>query len=214
MLNFNITPQTIINQGMHLSKNFILAHTSNGAYHYVLGKIVPTFTAFLKPGSSSTPLWQVASNLQMGAQGILEELMSGFGSDLIIKSGFRNSISNIQDVITNIEETAKSITNLNTVRDIIKLNNESTNLANNGQSFDIQIRGYENNMYKVAKDIQTLSKRASDIQLLYGNSSSMRINFNEKSIKTNILKDEIPILRTIDVMSTVIENGLTSINGV
>lgn len=214
MFNFNITPETIINQGMHLSKNFILAHTSNGAYHYVLGKIVPTFTAFLKPGSSSTPLWKIASNLQMGAQGILEELMSGFGSDLIIKSAFRNSISNVNDVITNIDEITNSVTKLNAVKDIMKLTNTATNLANNGQSFDIQIRGYENNMYKVAKDIQLLAKRASDIQLLYGNSSSMRINFNEKSIKTNILKNEIPSLKTIDVMTTVLENGLTSINGV
>lgn len=183
MIKQTITPQTIISPGTVLSKNFILAHTSSGAYHYLLGKIVPQFTAFLKPGSSSIPTWQVAANLQMGAQGILDNLLNGFGNDLIIRSGFQKAIGQL-----NLKESM-------------------------GQSFDIQINGFESNMYGVAKEIQKLASKASDLKLIYDNTSFMRINFDQKSILNSSSTNFVPKLSTEDVLNNVFEKGLTSIRG-
>lgn len=164
---------------MNLSNNLILGHVSSGAYHYVLGRIVPQFTAFLKPGVSGLPTWQVASNLQMGVQGILDNMLSEFGQDLIIRSAFQ-------------------------------MTNGKYGL---GQSFDLQVKGYENNMYGVAKTIQGLAKRSSDMQLVYGDTSFMRINYDEKSIKNNVITNFIPQISTSDLVNNVLEAGLTSIRG-
>jgi hypothetical protein len=180
--NFNIDANTIISKGMSLSQHFILAHASNGAYHYIMGKIVPTFTSFLIPGSSSIPDWKVAANLQMGAQGILEGLLSQFGSDLIVRSGFLGSLGNI---------TPSSI----------------------GQSFGIQVKGFENNMFGVAKQIQQLTNKASNLSLVYGNTSYMQVDFNEKSILNNVLTNVVPKLSTVDTLNNAIEQGITSIRG-
>jgi hypothetical protein len=181
MIKTTIDANTIIGTGLNLSQNLILGHTTSGAYHYVLGRIIPQYTAFLKPGSSTLPTWQVAKNLQLGAQGLLEGLLNEFGGDLILKSAFSPNLSSI---------------------------------ANLGQSFDVQIRGYENNMYNVAKTIQNLSGRADSLSLIYGNSSFMRMNFSEKSIKTNLLNNTFPKLSSIDNLSGIFEQGFTSILGI
>lgn len=181
--NQTIDENTIISKGLALSKNFILGHTTTGAYHYVLGQIVPTFTSALIPGSSTLPPWQVAKNLQLGSQELLEGFMREFGSDLILKSAFKGGLKNLD------------------------------NLASLGQGFDIQVRGFENNMYNVANIVQKLSKKASGISLNYGNSSSMTINFNEYSLKNNLLTNTLPKMITQDTMTNVIEAGLTSLIG-
>jgi len=171
---------TKIYSGMALSKNIILGHVSNGAYSYVLGKWLPQFTSFLKPGTSTLPIWNVAKNLSMGSDNIIENLIDGFGSDLILRSGFVGNV--------------KSLSNL-------------------GQSFDIQIDGFQNNMFGVAQEIQKLTKTAKDVQMVFGNSSFMRINFDESSILNNLSTGNLPVLKTFDTINNVVEDGLTSIRG-
>jgi hypothetical protein len=182
MLNVSdsINKDTIISSGMGLSRNVILGHVSNGAYHYVLGRIIPQFTAFLKPGSSTIPDWKVAKNLSMGSENILENLMDGFGQDLILRSGFSGALGSAQNL---------------------------------GQMFDIQIDGFQNNMFGVSKEIQKLTKSASSLQMVFGNSSFMRVGFDEKSIKNNLISGAAPVMETFDAINNIKENGLTSLRG-
>lgn len=175
-----IDKNTKIYPGMALSKNIILGHMSNGAYSYLLGRWLPQYTSFLKPGSSTLPLWNVAKNLSLGADGLVENLIDGFGQDLILRSGFIGNVSS---------------------------------LSNLGKSFDIQIDGYQNNMYAVSEEIQKLTKTAKNVQMVFGNTSFMRINYDESSIMNNLANGNLPSFSTIDTINNVVEEGLTSIRG-
>lgn len=179
-MTIDISQNTNIFQGMALSKNMILGHVSSGAYHYILGKYVPQFTAFLKPGVSTLPPWQVAKNLSMGSENILENLLNGFGSDLILRSGFSPALGT---------------------------------LGNIGQSFGIQINGFQNNMFAVSKEIQKLTKNAKELQMVFGNTSYMNISFDERSVKNNLISGLAPVMSTVDKINNITETGFTSIRG-
>jgi len=198
MSNIQIDANTIITAGTQLSKNFILGHTSTGAFHYTLGRIVPTFTSFLLPGNSTIPGWQIVRNLQMGSQGILENMLNAFGSDLIIKSAFQGNLSNLASMA--IDEIMRD-------SDLLTKFQKSI-----GTSFDIQIKGYEGNMYNVVDIVKKMSGGASSLELIYGATSAVRIGFNEASIKSAATEFQ-GLMRTKDVISNVVEAGLTSIIG-
>jgi len=189
-----INQNTVIDTGLQLSKNFLIDHLSTGAYHPVVGKWLPTFTAKLIPQQynhiftpGQVPLWQIARNLQIGADGIMENLLAGFGGDLRIKAGFLNNLP----VGTALNEI-KHLT---------------------GLSFDIQIESFSDNIYHAAKEIQKLAGMASSIDLIYGNSSWAHIEFDPKRILNPLSGTAEPIIRTVDSITGVVEQGITSIKG-
>lgn len=127
-----IDSNTLITRGLPISKNYIIDHVSNGAYHYVLGKWAPQFTAVLRPGTKTNlPLWQIARNLQLGAENILEPLTEAFGVDLIIRSAFLGANStgqnigiqiqgyqnNMYGVVTEIQKVVKKASSLELIFD-------------------------------------------------------------------------------------------------
>lgn len=170
-----IDVNTFITKGMPLSPNFLLDHVTTGAYHYVMGKWAPNFTVPLTSIlDKSSPLWQVAANLQMGADGILEPLLKEFGNDLIIRSGL-------------------SPTNL-------------------GQSFDIQIAGFQGNMFNVMEDIQKLAKGATGLSMVQGATSFARIDFTPQSIINRFTKD-LPDISSFDALKGISIPGLNQIQG-
>lgn len=193
---FTIDQNTIIDRGLQLSKNFLLEHVSSGAYHPVMAEWMPRYSAALIPDSTlpmnltgglNMPLWQIASNLQSGAQGMLEDMLSGFGGDLIIQSGFMNNIP------------------------FNALPNEIQHLT--GMSFDIQIRGFENNMYNVAKEIQKFTKMADEINLVFGSQSWMHVGINPLKLNKSLSNLPDPKIITSDLITGLTEKGLSSIRG-
>jgi hypothetical protein len=181
---------TFIDVGYPLSRNFLLEHLTSGAYHQIMGTWLPKFSSPLIPhqigmlsGSSGFPVWQIVRNLQIGSQNILERMVNYLGQDFNIQSGFMST--------TNLAgELAHTL----------------------GQSLDIQIRGYEDNMYSVANDILKLSKGVSSIELVYGGASSwIHLEYDENTLLNTI--KAFPTFKTRDLVEGVIENGLTSIRG-
>jgi hypothetical protein len=170
--------QTLITTGLPLSENYIIDHVSSGAFHYLLGKWIPQFTSILRPGVSSIPTWQIARNLQIGAEHFLETLTKEFGGDLIIRAGF--------------------------------LANE---IANLGNTLDIQIRGFEQDMTNVASDIQSLLKRANSMELHAGSTSFMRLNFSEQSILKSALSTDLPVINTFDHINKTVQAGISQVKG-
>lgn len=191
-----IDQNTIIDNGLQLSKNFLLEHLSSGAYHPVLAEWMPKFTAAIIPDSSlplnfsgglNTPLWKIVANLQSGAEGMLEGLLSAFGSDLVIRSGFLNNIP------------------------FNSLPNEINHLS--GNSFDIQIKGFEQNMYGIAKEVGRLSKAADSLNLVFGNQSWIHAQVNPQKVGVPHFSLPTPSFSTSDLTTGITELGLTSIRG-
>lgn len=193
---FTIDENTIIDRGMQLSKNFLLEHVSSGAYHPVMAQWMPRFSAALIPdsrlpmnlsGGLNMPLWKIVANLQSGAQGMLEGLLGNFGGDLIIRSGFMNNVP------------------------FNGLPNEISHLI--GQSFDIQIAGFEQNMYSVMKEIQPFTRVADEINLVFGQTSWVHINVNPLKVNVPQFTLTNPTIKTSDLITGITENGLTSLRG-
>jgi hypothetical protein len=193
---FEINQNTIIDVGMQLSRNFNLSHLTSGAYSPVSASWMPKYTATLIPDSSlalnltggaNTPLWQIVANLQAGANGMLEGLLSNFGRDLIIKSAFMNNIP------------------------INALPNEISHLI--GRGFDIQIAGFENNMYNVAKEVQKFTRMADSINLVNGTTSWMHVDINP--LKLGIAPSSLPDPKVItsDLLSGITSEGLSAVRG-
>lgn len=187
---------TNIDVGLPLSSNFLLEHVTVGAYHPIMAKWAPKFSSKLIPFQSNElysiaagnlPLWKVARNLQIGSQNILENLLNAFGGDMIIQTGFLNNVS----------KAAQLIEGSHTV----------------GQSFDIQLKGYEDNMYNVAKEIQKVAYKASKMELVFSNSSWLHLDFTPERALSNPLKTDLPNMNTRDLASGVLETGITSIRG-
>lgn len=171
-----ITEATRIMKGMPLSSNFILDHMTTGAYHYALGKWIPQFTSILTPGVSTTPTWQIARNLQVGADSFLENLMSEFGGDLILRSAFLSG-------------------------------------SNLGNTFGVQVNGFQNNMFNIAKDIQKIARKATSLQVVYGETSFVNVNYDVKSVLANTLSTELPSIVSKDLLTGAQENGLVALRG-
>lgn len=190
-----ITKDTIIDKGLPLSRSFILEHLSTGAYHPVLGEFIPKFTARLIPQQSnniftpgSIPLWQIARNLQIGAENVVEDLLREFGGDLNIRSGFLN---NIPAAFSALDEVQHLI----------------------GQSFDISIKGYEDNLYSVAGEIQRIARRSSSMQLVYGSGSWIHMNIDPRKALDTASKIELPTITSIDQVTGVVEAGISPLRG-
>ena len=165
---------TSVFSGLRISNNFIIDHVSTGAQHHTLGKIIPVFTPFLSPDdiTGGLPDLDSARNLIAGSTNILDNLIGGFGKDLILRSAFQP--------------------------------------GNGGKVFDIQIEGYENNIFGAARDIESLASRARGLEYNYGSSSFARITFDRNSVN-NIGLDTI---RTFDSINNIVEQGITSIRGI
>lgn len=190
-----VNNSTFIDVGFPISKNFILEHVTSGAYHPIMARIIPLFTSGIIPdaarlqnlgGSGDMPFWKIVRNLQVGVDQILENLLNEFGADLIIRSGFLNYIPQ-----GNVEELMHLF----------------------GRSFDIQIKGYESNMYNVAKDVQALTKKASELSLMFRNDSWIHIGFNLKRALTPSIYLDLVDFTTVDLLTGVTEKGYTSIRG-
>ncbi|QIG65727.1 hypothetical protein phiOC_p062 [Ochrobactrum phage vB_OspM_OC] len=189
-----ITNTTKIDYGLQISKNLLIDHLTTGAYHYMLGEWIPKYPAKLIPTNSEGILkltgmegWQIARNLQISAENVIENLMREIGSDLVIRSGL-NLASNIQ-------------------------NNPLEALHQIGRSFDIQINGYQDNMFNVAKEVQQIAKKASGIQLVYGQTSWIHLDIDPKRALSSATNFEAPEFKTVDSILGVAENGLTSLRG-
>lgn len=188
-----ITKNTFIDSGLQLSKNFLLEHLSSGAYHQGFGKFMPVFSSKLSSNSQnilynkSIPTWKIARSLQVGSQNILENLVSGFGSDLVLRSAFLNNINN----------------------DLKNFGVDDT-FHRFGMGIDISINGYEDNLYPVAKELQKIIKGVNNLQFIYGSNSYAHIDFNPNNIAN---RNEIRNITTVDETLGIVEKGITSIRG-
>ncbi len=193
-----ITDKTVIDKGLQLSSHFIIDHFTTGAMHHKLGEIVPRFSSKLLPNSfnnfttpTGAPIWKIARVLQIGSNGVIENMLNEFGSDLIIRSGFLNNISQ--------ESFGKGL-------------NELGHLV--GKSFDLSVKGFEDNMFPLAKDIQKLAKRASNIQMMFGDTSWMHIEIDPKKAASSAIRETLPEITSIDSLTGVVEKGIQSLRGV
>lgn len=189
-----IDQNTIIDKGLMLSKNFLVDHVSTGAYHPILCEWIPKYTSILNPQQpnglfgSNLPLWKIFGSLQVGANGILENMLAQAGNQFILKSGFLN----------NIPQTLSSI-------------NEIAHITGGG--FDFAIKGFEDNAYLIAKEVQKIAKQASSIDIIYGASSYFHVNFDPAAVALNAIRKEMPVLRSIDLIDGQIVNGLAAMRG-
>jgi hypothetical protein len=193
-----ITKDTLIDKGLQITEMFLLDHLSNGAYHPMFGTFLPRFTAKLIPSvynnmmtTNGLPTWMIARSLQLGAEKIGETLFKEFGSDLIIRTGFLNNIPS-----TLLERGMNEV--LHTV----------------GSSIDISIAGFEDNLFPIAKDLQKMLNVASGLQMVFDTNSWLHIEFNPKELALNIIRNELPVFKTVDTALGIIEDGITSIRGV
>lgn len=189
-----ITKDTKIDYGMQISRNLIIDHLTTGAYNHMLGEWIPKYPAKILPANINGVLrltgvegWQIVRNLQISAENVIENLLKEIGSDLIIRSGF------------NINENM--------------LKNPMEALHTIGRSFDIQIGGYQDNMFNVAKEVQKIASKSSSMQLVYGTSSWIHMNINPKTALDTSIVRELPPMKTVDLALGKIENGLTSLRG-
>lgn len=193
-----ITKDTIIDKGLVLSNGFLLDHFTNGAMHHMLGEIVPRFSAKLIPSNynnimtaNGLPIWQIARVLQIGSNSVIEKMMGEFGSDLIIRSGFLNNVT---------QQTFGQ--GLNELGHLI------------GKSFDISVKGFEDNMYPLAKDIQKLANKAQNISMMFGDTSWMHIEIDPRKAASSAIREVLPTFTSIDNMTGVVEKGIQSLRGV
>lgn len=193
-----IDKNSIIDSGTVLSNNFILAHLSSGAYHPLVGEWLPKFSSKLIPSQynnlftpNGVPLWMVARNLQLTSDKILENLFKEFGGDMVLRSGYLGN--SIQSLLSK---------GMNEIQHTV------------GASIDFQIKGYEDNMYSLAKDIQSIARQASNIQMVFSNSSWMHIGVDPKKLAANATRVELPVFSSSDLLTGVIEKGIQSFRGV
>ena len=190
-----ITSRTVIDKGLQISGNLLLDHLTNGAWHHKLGEFVPRFSSKLIPSNynnlmttNGLPIWKIAKALQIGSNSILERMMSEFGSDLIIRSGFLNNIP--------------AGLGKNEIMHTI------------GKGFDISVKGFEDNMYPLAKDIQKIATKASNLQMVFGDTSWIHIDFDLKKANSNSVKEELPNITSFDSTLGVLEKGISALRGV
>lgn len=193
-LNHLVNENSKIDKGFLLSDNFNLEHATSGAFHRMLGKWIPQYSSVLSPQmpnglfSNSIPIWKVVQNLQIGSNTLLEGLLKQSGNILNIKSGYLNNLIP--------SEMTKEINHLV------------------GQSFDISLSGYEDNLYHVAKDIQQICYKAQSIDVIYGaNSCHFHINMDPKRALDNLSKIELPTIRSIDLIDNEVVNGIAAMRG-
>ena len=120
-----------ISNGFQLSPNLLLEHMSTSAFHKILGKWTPQFPTAIAPWlsngvfSQNFPLLQMVQNLQLSANGLMENLISQVGSQLNIQSGLLNNVP------------------------LNKLIDEAGHVS--GISTDISVQGFTSNPLYIAK---------------------------------------------------------------
>lgn len=82
-------------------------------------------------------------------------------------------------------------------------NNEAAHLL--GGSIDIQIKGFENNLYNLAKDIQKIAKSASQLEMVFSEESWIHINHDLKKIADSAIKKELPEIISKDIINGIEE---------
>ena len=193
-----ITKNTILDNGLQISPNLLLEHMSSGAWHAKLGEFAPRFSSKLIPSqynnifsATGIPVWKIARVLQLGANSVMERMLNEFGSDLIIRSGFLNNVSQ--------ETIAKGI-------------NEIGHMV--GKSMDISVKGFEDNMFPLAKDIQKIANKASSINMVFGDTSWMHINLDIAKAASSAVREELPSVSSVDILTGITEKGISSLRGV
>jgi hypothetical protein len=121
----------------------------------------------------------------------MERMLNEFGSDLIIRSGFLNNVSQ--------ETIAKGI-------------NEIGHMV--GKSMDISVKGFEDNMFPLAKDIQKIANKASSINMVFGDTSWMHINLDIAKAASSAVREELPSVSSVDILTGITEKGISSLRGV
>jgi hypothetical protein len=193
-----IVKDTVIDAGLQISSNFMLDHFSNGAIHHATGEILPRFSAQLIPNSynnlmttNGLPIWKIARVIQIGANSVVERMLGEFGSDLIVKSGFLNNISQAT-LAKGIDEVGHLV----------------------GKSFDFAVKGFEDNMYPLAKDIQKLANKASGLQMVFGDTSWIHIDIDPRKAASSAIREVLPDFSSVDLAAGVVEKGISSLRGV
>lgn len=180
MYEFN--EKSFVDCGTMISKNFIIEHLSSGAWHPSLGRIIPTFPQIIDPTFlRNVPLWKLARNLAGAAEAAIEPLLQELGADLIIQAGFNRDLMG-----TFTKEIGHKA----------------------GLSLDIQVRGFEDNMYYIAKDIQKIAKRSSSIDLIQDISSWMHLNIDLRKVNESWNNAELPNVTSFDLINNVKETGI------
>ena len=82
--------------------------------------------------------------------------------------------------------------------------------GSDGLSMNVQVDGYQNNIYGVASEIAKLAGKAESIIFNYGASSSATIAYKQTSILTN----EVSNIMTKDSLNNIVETGITAIRGI
>lgn len=184
-VNFN--PQSFIDKGVPISANFLIDHLTGGAFHPVIGSFLPIYGTALNPEIlKGTPLWKLARNLSISSESILEPMLKEFGNGLVLRTGF------LLDPVSILNrEIGHSI----------------------GLSLDIQIKGFENSLAPLAKDIQQIANKASSMSLIFDSSSWMHINVNPQKALQTALKVELPRIRTFDLVNNIVEQGIQNYRG-
>lgn len=182
------TPQSFIDKGVPITQNFLIDHLTGGAFHPAFGHVLPIYGSPINPQMlQNIPLWKLARNLSITAEATLEPLFKEFGASLTLRTGFLNF--NISGSI----------------------NSEIGHMA--GLSLDIQVKGFEGSLGYLAKDIQSIARRASSMSLVFDSSSWMHINVNPQRALQSSTRLELPPIKTLDLINQVVENGIQNFRG-
>ena len=182
-MNFNA--KSYIDYGLPISKNFILEHLTSGAMHPSLGQIIPFKPAniFVKE-FQNIPLHEIVNNLSLTSQNVLEPLLKEFGGLLNVQQGFTSIINGANEVLHKF-----------------------------GGGLDISVKGFEGDMSSIAKDIQSIARKASSINLVYDVSSHIHLDVDPDYLKKigTSTRIELPTIKSIDTFSNKTVDGVFSL---
>ncbi len=179
---------SFIDKGIPIAPNFLIDHLTGGAYHPYMGMITPIYGSAINPEiMKNVPLWKLARNLSVSAEATLEPLLKEFGQSLILRTGYLNY--NLQSLNKEIGHTA-------------------------GLSLDIQINGFENNLYYLAGELQKICKKASTLSLIYDSNSWLHMNINPQKAAQFDSKIEPPLITSYDLVNNIIEKGIQPYRGI
>lgn len=201
---------TSFNIGTQISKNFIIGHLSSGAFHYLLGQWIPQFTM---------PLNSILGNFNSlgGIIPGLNQLTSQVDSVLSQVNQITGQIDSALSQVNQIWQVAQNLQvgSLEILDDVLSkfgdklILRSALQALNFGKSFEIQIKGYQNNMFNIVKEVQNIVKKAESFELIQGKTSFLRIKFDPKNMS---IRTDIPIY-TKDVINKKTLEGLQSVKG-
>lgn len=151
-----ISSDTVLHHDVELSKNFTLGHLLGSTICAALVDPLNPVTQGLvtKIPDLVTNPWNVATNLQHLAVGVLEPALDAFGSDLKINCTYLNAA------------------NVNKIWD-------GSNSHFSGSATDFYVSGYANNMYPLIGEVQkALGTVVSELGLMFNNHSWLHVGVN------------------------------------